>query len=159
MNVRVLAALGLTGLIVALVAILGMGETEDEEAVRATLMTLVDAVERHDEDALMEHVAIDYGDRLGHSYETIGRRVVNEMRVWDELTVTLESLDLEVNEDTGYATVAFRPGFEGVRNDAPDVRESYQGPEGRKFRVTFRKHGDRWLVTRGDVTFSLSDAL
>lgn len=158
MNLRALAIVAAVA-VVALAVALWPGESEDEARLRQVIAALVAAFEAGDGEAFASHVAADYTDRLGHDDRSIVRRAMAERAEYDDLRVELTGLELDVDAAAGFATASFRPTFESSSGPAPAEEDRYGRPAGRRFQARFRRHGPRWLVIRGDVVYSLRDAL
>jgi len=135
------------------------GESEHQRAIRQVIEAGAAAGEDGDPDALSQLIAADFRDRLGHDNKTIVRRVMSEMRPWSGLEITLDDLKIEVDQQDWTARATFRPRFQGNRQDSPEERAGYDGPEGRRFKLTLRRYAGQWLISRGEVVFSLIDAM
>lgn len=135
------------------------GPSDTELAVRAALEGAVDAVERGDAEGLAEYLAADYRDRLRHDDQTVVRRVMRERRLWDALEISLHGLDVAVDEELGIATTTFRLEMRGDSLEDPEIKARYDGPDGRRFRIHWRRHGGLWLVRKGEVIWSLIDSV
>ncbi len=133
-------------------------ESEAEARVTATLEALALAAEAGDGDAIHDHLAADYRDRLGHDAEGLTRRILAERELWDRWDVQLDGLRVEVDEDAGFAKASFRPVFEGEPAEGTR-RKPYRFRDGQRVTVELRRHGDRWLVHRAGMGLSLRDAL
>ena len=144
-----------------LIAFLSLQDCEDptREAIQATVEDMVIAVETGDRDRLDAWIAADYRDRLGHDNETIVRRVMDEVEHYDDLNIELDHLSIKIEEKTGFATATFLPRFVGDTDAAKKTRPKYTFQKGQRLRVKLRKHGDHWLVVRGDMTVSIRGAL
>jgi hypothetical protein len=158
MNTRVLGAIIAT---LGLFAVLSLQDCKDptREAITAAVEDVVLAVETGDRDRLGSWIAADYRDRLGHDNETIVRRVMDEVEHYDALDIALDHLAIKIEEKTGFATATFLPRFIGDADAAKKTRPKYTFKKGQRLRVKLRKHGDRWLIVRGDMTVSIRGAL
>jgi hypothetical protein len=148
-------------LTVAVAIGLSLGRCEDPELARveATLTSIVMTVEDGDREALAEHVAVDYSDRLGQDSRAVVHRIMSAVEHIPDVRIELDHLQVEIEDKTGYATATFLPVFHGEADQELKRRPKYEFHKGRRLRVKFRRHGDRWLVVRGDMTLSLTGAL
>jgi hypothetical protein len=135
------------------------GPSDAELAVLGALHGAAEAVESGDKEALSEYIAADYRDRLGHDDQTVVRRVMRERELWGALQINFDGLEVKVEEGTGFATTSFRLDMSGDPLEAPEIRDRYDGPDGQRFRVRWRRHGDLWLVVRGEVVWRITDAI
>ena len=146
---------------VAVACALAFVQCEDPEMLRleATLVSIVIAVEDGDKQALTDHIAADYSDRLGQDARGVVHRIMSEVEHIPEVRIELDHLQLKIEEKTGYATATFLPAFHGDADQELKVRPKYEFHKGRRLLVRFRRHGERWLVVRADMTMSLTGAL
>ena len=144
----------------ALIA-LSLSDCDDptEAAILGTIEDMVQAVETGDEARLDSWIAADYGDRLGHQKESVVRRIMDEVEHYDDVDITLDHLAVQIEENTGFAHVTFVPRFEGDIDSSKKKRPKYSFKKGQRLRVKLRKHGNDWLVVRGDMTVSIRGAL
>lgn len=158
MNQRVVVALGLTAL-VALAFWLFSGGSEAEEQVEKALREVVQAIEIGDETGLELAIATDYSDRMGHDQEAVIRRILDEVEHYEGLTIVLDDLEIEVEEESGFATAVFVPRYEGTPDESRKTRPKYRFKPGQSLQVKFRRHGTTWLVVRGGMRYSITGAL
>ena len=129
------------------------------QAVEASLYAVVGAVEAGDSELLSELIAADYTDRLGHDHRSVVRRILAEVEHIPDVQIELSHLSIQVEESTGYAIATFLPEFHGDVDMKKKRRPKYEFHKGKRLLVRFRRHGERWLVVRGDMTMSISGAL
>lgn len=158
MNLRVIAVLAVA-LLGALV-LWARGCTHEEvEQVKASLQAMVTAVQTGDGDLLEAYIAADYSDRLGHDQAGAVRRVMSETEHYPAgAVIELDHLDVDI-EEGGYARVRFVPRLEGEADEALKLRPHYDFERGQRLVLRLRKHGQRWLVVRADMGYSMSGAL
>jgi len=158
MNKAVLLAVLAT---LAVAAGLAFVRCEDPEMLRleATMASIVAAVEDGDRDALADHIAADYSDRLGQDARSVVHRIMSEVEHIPEVRIDLNHLQLKIDKKSGYATATFLPEFHGDADQELKVRPKYEFHKGKRLLVRLRRHGERWLVVRGDMTMSLTGAL
>ena len=158
MNRSVLVALLIT---VAVAIGFTFARCEDPELARveATMASIVSAVENGDREGLAEYFAADYTDRLAHDSRAVVHRIMSAVEHIPDVRIELDHLQVKIDEKTGYATATFLPVFHGDADRELKVRPKYEFHKGRRLLVRFRRHGDLWLVVRGDMTMSLTGAL
>lgn len=158
MNIRVLVAVGATILLLIILSLRGC-EDPTEANILAGMEDMVQAVEEGDRDRLDGWIAADYRDRLGHQKDSIVRRIMDEVEHYEGLDIVLEHLSVKIEEETGFAHVTFVPRFDGTVDASRKKRPKYSFKKGQRLRVKLRRHGDQWLVVRGDMTVSIRGAL
>ena len=158
MNRKLIIAVVLT-VLAALAVTVGRCEDPERKRLEATIARLVASVEMGDSEVLSEIIAVDYTDRLGHDHRSVVRRILAAVEHIPEVHIELAHLSLQIDKKTGYATATFLPVFHGDIDLEKKTRPKYEFQKGKRLLIRFRKHGDRWLVVRGDMTMSITGAL
>jgi ketosteroid isomerase-like protein len=127
-------------LIVGAVVWIGSGLFEsDEDRIERLVDEVRTAAEARDADAVMSAVADDV-EWQGEDREALSRQVRRVLEEWPPDAIVAEVKDLVIDGDraTGSVDVLYRT-------------KKFPHPYLTKFRVTFGRHDERWLVTGVDV--------
>lgn len=120
----------------------GCGENQDELAIKNGIVSMAKAVENHDADMFLLHIADDYRDNRGNDKKSIRSLLEYYFENNPEINLIISNMEIEFSEAGDTATVKVRVLATGGEGKLPE--------RGRLNEITsnWRKQDDTWSVTR-----------
>ncbi|MGD9000181.1 MAG: nuclear transport factor 2 family protein [Granulosicoccaceae bacterium] len=128
--------------IIATLLLAGCGENRDELAIKNGIISMSKAVEQHDTDTFMRHIAGDYRDGHGRDKNAIRQLLEHYFEYNEQINLIISSMEIEFGEDENTAVARLRVLATGGEGKLPE--------RGRLNEVTsqWRKQNNTWHVTR-----------
>ncbi|MGD8514779.1 MAG: nuclear transport factor 2 family protein [Granulosicoccaceae bacterium] len=127
---------------IASLLLIGCGENQDELAIKNNIISMAQAVEQHDTDAFMQHIAGDYRDGHGRDKNAVRQLLEHYFDYNEQINLIISSMEIEFSEEENTAVSRLRVLTTGGEGKLPE--------RGRlnEVRSQWRKQKNTWHVTR-----------
>lgn len=139
---RYLNALITAGMVSITLFLGGCAENPDELAIKDGIISMAKAVEQHDTDTFMQHIAPAYRDRRGRDNNALRQLLDYYFSTNPEINVIISNMEIEIADARDTAAVRVRVLATGGEGKLPE--------RGRLNEITseWHKQNDAWRVVQ-----------
>jgi len=130
-----------TGLFLVLLglSLAGCSDSADEKSIRSNMQAMREAIQNHNKDSFMTHVAPDYSGQYHRSRPVLERFVIEQLSYHEKIYIYMADTSIEVND--GVARVIFYAGTAGGPDQVPDHGQLF------KVQTKWKKFSGDWQLT------------
>lgn len=131
-----------TGLFVVLlgISLAGCGDSADEKTIRNNMQAMREALQDHDKDRFMKHVAASYRGQYHGNHPALERFVSQQLENYEKIYIYMADTSIDIKDGT--ARVIFYAGTAGGPDQVPERGQLY------KVQTNWKQFGGHWqLIT------------
>ncbi|NNG13911.1 MAG: hypothetical protein HKM22_01975 [Gammaproteobacteria bacterium] len=120
-------------------ALAGCGESADEKNIHSNMQAMRVAIQNHDKDGFMKHVAPGYRGQYHGSRPVLERFVIQQLSYNKKIYIYMADTSIEIKEGT--ARVIFYAGTAGGPDQVPERGQLY------KVQTSWKQLSGHWQLT------------
>lgn len=117
----------------------GCGDSADEKTISGNIQSMREAIQNHDKNSFMKHVAPRYRGQAHGNRPTLERFVIQQLKNNKNIYIYMADISIDITDNI--AKVIFYAGTAGGPDQVPERGQLF------KVQTTWKENGGYWQLT------------